>query len=53
VTMERDERIRILKARGVELLRWSEDATSLPRAARLQVLSRPTRAAGWSNGRSR
>lgn len=48
VMMERDDRINLLHARGVELLRWSEDGTSLPRQARLQLLSRPTREQGWT-----
>ncbi|MGH9090005.1 MAG: DUF58 domain-containing protein [Acidimicrobiales bacterium] len=51
VMMERDDRIRILQTRGVELLRWQEDGTSLPRQARLQLLSRPSRAAGSAGGR--
>ena len=41
--MERDNRIRILHAGGVEILRWSEDDGSLPLQARLQLLSRPSR----------
>jgi hypothetical protein len=51
VMMERDDRIRTLQARGVELLRWQEDGASLPRQARLRVLSRPARSAGSSGGR--
>jgi uncharacterized protein (DUF58 family) len=51
VMMERDDRIRTLQARGVELLRWSEDGASLPREAQLQRLSRPVRVAGWTAGR--
>ena len=50
VMMERDDRIRLLQARGVELLRWSEDGASLPREARIQLLSRPTRDHGWAGG---
>lgn len=46
VMMERDDRIRILQTRGVELLRWPEDGASLPRQARLRLLSQPTRASG-------
>ena len=49
--MERDDRIRTLQARGVELLRWPEDGASLPRQARLQLLSRPARDAGSTGGR--
>jgi uncharacterized protein (DUF58 family) len=49
--MERADRIRTLQARGVELLRWPEDGTSLPRQARLQLLSRPVRDAGSRGGR--
>jgi uncharacterized protein (DUF58 family) len=52
VMMERDDRIRTLRARGVELLRWQEDGTSLPRQALFQLLSRPVRDAG-SAGRRR
>jgi uncharacterized protein (DUF58 family) len=51
VMMERDDRIRTLQARGVELLRWPEDGTSPPLQARLQLLSRPARHAGWTGGR--
>jgi uncharacterized protein (DUF58 family) len=51
VMMERDDRIGTLKARGVELLRWPEDGASLPRQARLQLLSRPARGAGSAGGR--
>jgi uncharacterized protein (DUF58 family) len=46
VMMERDNRIRTLGARGVELLRWPEDGTSPPLQARLQQLSRPHRRGG-------
>ena len=49
--MERDDRIRTLQARGVELLRWPEDGSSLPRQARLQLLSRPARDAGSTGAR--
>ena len=49
--MERDDRIRTLQARGVELLRWPEDGASLPRQARLQLLSRPVRGPGSIGGR--
>jgi uncharacterized protein (DUF58 family) len=51
VMMERDERIRTLQTHGVELLRWPEDGTSLPRQARLQLLSGPVRDASWTGGR--
>jgi len=50
VMMERDDRIRLLQVRGVELLRWSEDGASLPRQARMQLLSRPARDHGWAGG---
>ncbi len=46
VLMERDDRIRLLRARGVELLRWSDERDSLPLAARLSRLSRPVRRFG-------
>jgi uncharacterized protein (DUF58 family) len=51
VMMERDDRIRALQARGVELLRWPNEGGSLPRQARLQLLSRPVRHAGPTGGR--
>jgi uncharacterized protein (DUF58 family) len=51
VMMERDDRIRALQARGVEFLRWTEDGSSLPRQARLQLLSRPARGAGTTGAR--
>jgi uncharacterized protein (DUF58 family) len=51
VMMERSDRIRALQRRGVELLRWQEDGASLPRQARLQILSRPARDAGATGGR--
>jgi uncharacterized protein (DUF58 family) len=51
VMMERDDRIRTLQARGVELLRWPEDGSSLPRQARLQLLSRPARDTGSTGAR--
>ncbi len=46
VMMERDDRVRILQARGVELLRWEQAGDSLPLSARLQLLSRPARRLG-------
>jgi uncharacterized protein (DUF58 family) len=46
VLMERDDRIRVLRSRGVELLRWSENGAELPLPARLRLLSRPTRRLG-------
>ncbi|HEX3617264.1 MAG TPA: DUF58 domain-containing protein [Solirubrobacteraceae bacterium] len=46
VLMERDDRVRVLRARGVELLRWSEDGAALPLPGRLRLLSRPTRRLG-------
>jgi len=51
VMMERDDRTRTLQARGVEILRWQDDGTSLPRQARLQLLSRPVRGAPSTGGR--
>jgi uncharacterized protein (DUF58 family) len=51
VMMERSDRIRALQRRGVELLRWQDDGASLPRQARLQILSRPARDAGATGGR--
>jgi uncharacterized protein (DUF58 family) len=51
VMMERSDRLRALQRRGVELLRWSEDGVSLPRQARLELLSRPARDAGAAGGR--
>jgi uncharacterized protein (DUF58 family) len=51
VMMERDDRIRTLNAGGVELLRWQEEDSSLPRRARLQLLSRPVRGAGRAGAR--
>jgi uncharacterized protein (DUF58 family) len=50
VLMERDDRIRLLRSRGVELLRWSEDG-ALPVAARLALLSRPGRRLGSAEAR--
>ena len=41
VMMERDDRIRILRERGVELLRWPEGDTPARREVRLALLSRP------------
>lgn len=46
VLMERDDRIRLLRSKGVELLRWSDDGSPLPMAGRLRVLSRPMRRGG-------
>jgi len=46
VLMERDDRIRVLRTRGVEMLRWSEEGATLPLPARLRLLSRPTRRLG-------
>ena len=51
VLMERSDRIHTLQRRGVELLRWQEDTASLPRQARLHLLSRPARDAGVTGGR--
>jgi uncharacterized protein (DUF58 family) len=51
VMMERADRIRTLQAGGVEVLRWPEENNSLPRQARLQLLSRPARHTGWTGGR--
>ena len=44
--MERHDRIDLLQARGVEVLRWQDDGTTLPRRVRLQLLSRPARQGG-------
>ncbi len=41
--MERHDRIGLLQARGVEVLRWPDDGATLPRRVRLQLLSRPSR----------
>jgi uncharacterized protein (DUF58 family) len=46
ILMEHDDRIRLLRTRGVELLRWSDDRDSLSLAARLLLLSRPARRLG-------
>ncbi|HTU86254.1 MAG TPA: DUF58 domain-containing protein [Solirubrobacteraceae bacterium] len=46
VMMERDDRTRILRSRGVDLLHWFEDRGSLPLSARLALLSRPPRRLG-------
>jgi uncharacterized protein (DUF58 family) len=46
VMMERDDRMRILQTRGVEILRWPDDRSSPPREARLQLFTRPARHAG-------
>lgn len=51
VLMERDDRIRILRERGVELLRWSDEHSTLPLPARLQLLSRPGRQIGSAGAR--
>lgn len=53
VLMDRADRIGILGGRGVEVLRWSEDGTSLPRHVRLQLLSRPLRRGRPMPGRRR
>jgi uncharacterized protein (DUF58 family) len=50
VLMERDDRIRLLRSRGVELLRWCEDG-ALPVAVRLARLSRPRRRLGSAGAR--
>ena len=44
VMMERDDRIRVLQARGVEVLHWMQDDPRQSRQARLRILSRPGRA---------
>ena len=46
VMMDREDRIRTLRAGGVELLRWPEDDAALPRHGRLAQLSRPARGGG-------
>jgi uncharacterized protein (DUF58 family) len=43
VMMDRGDRIRTLRAGGVEILRWPDDRGGLPRRARLELLSRPVR----------
>jgi uncharacterized protein (DUF58 family) len=49
VLMERADRVRLLRTRGVEFLRWPEGDSSLPRHARLQILARPSRRSGaWA-----
>ncbi len=50
VMMERDDRIRAMRAGGVELLRWSEEGSALPLQARLALLSRPVRQGGREIG---
>jgi uncharacterized protein (DUF58 family) len=50
VMMEREDRIRILGARGVGMLAWRDETTTLPLRARLQLLSRPARAGAASGG---
>lgn len=50
VMMERDDRIRVLRAGGVELLRWPDEDSPLPRPARLQLLSRAPRHGGRAAG---
>lgn len=47
VMMERHDRIRILRARGIEVLRWPEGDTTLALQARLRLLSQPSRHGGW------
>jgi uncharacterized protein (DUF58 family) len=44
VLMSRSDRIRSLRAQGVEILRWQEDGPEDPREARLRALCRPVRA---------
>lgn len=51
VMMERDDRIRMLQARGVEFLRWPDDGSSLPREARMKLLSLPARNAASAGAR--
>ncbi len=51
VLMERDDRMRILRARGVELLSWAQASDALPLAARLHLLSRPARQLGSAGAR--
>jgi hypothetical protein len=50
VMMEREDRIRVLHTGGIELLRWSEEGSPLPRQARLQLLSRSPRQGGREIG---
>jgi uncharacterized protein (DUF58 family) len=47
VMMERDDRIRTLAERGVELLRWSDDGQGPSRQAQLHLLSRSARVGAW------
>ncbi len=51
VLMGREDRIRLLRMRGVELLRWSDADATLPLAARLQLLARPVRRRGSAGAR--
>ncbi|MGH2861937.1 MAG: DUF58 domain-containing protein [Solirubrobacteraceae bacterium] len=44
--IERENRIGVLRASGVEMLRWSEGGDALPLPARLRQLSRQTRRPG-------
>ncbi|MBO0729429.1 MAG: DUF58 domain-containing protein [Acidimicrobiaceae bacterium] len=53
VMMERDDRIRVLRARGVELLRWSQDDNTLPLQVQLRLLSQPARHGRSTAGRPR
>jgi uncharacterized protein (DUF58 family) len=43
VMLERSDRLRTLSSYGVEMLRWAEDAGTLPREARLRALARSGR----------
>lgn len=51
VLMQRDDRVRVLRERGVELLRWSDERSPLPLPARLRLLSRPSRQLGSAGAR--
>jgi uncharacterized protein (DUF58 family) len=51
VLMERDDRIRLMRMRGVEVLHWSGEPGGSSLAARLQLLSRPPRQLGSAGTR--
>jgi uncharacterized protein (DUF58 family) len=51
VLMERDDRIRLLRVRGVEVLHWSGEHDGPSLAARLQLLSRSPRQLGSAGAR--
>ena len=51
VLMQRDDRIRVLRERGVEFLSWSDERSPLALPARLRLLSRPARQLGSAGSR--